>query len=71
MRSEAIFDIASKRTRIAALEEKMASPGFWDDNAAAREVMAEPTVLKAWVEPFDALKARVNEMEELRALLDE
>jgi peptide chain release factor 2 len=71
MRSEATFDIASKRARIAALEEQMSSPGFWDDNARAREVMAEATALKAWVEPFDSLQARARELEELRALLEE
>jgi peptide chain release factor 2 len=49
----------------------MSSPGFWDNNSAAREVMAEATTLKDWVEPFDALMNKVKELEELRALLDE
>ena len=49
----------------------MASPGFWDDNARAREVMAEATALKAWVEPFDSLQTRAKDLEELLALLDE
>jgi peptide chain release factor 2 len=48
----------------------MAAPGFWDDNAAAREVIAEAKQLKDWVEPWDALNSKVRELEELSALLE-
>ncbi len=49
----------------------MSAPGFWDDNSAAREVMAEAKSLKDWVEPFDALITKLKDLEELGALLDE
>ncbi|MGH7500166.1 MAG: peptide chain release factor 2 [Longimicrobiales bacterium] len=65
------LDVASKRGRIAELETQMSAPGFWDDNSAAREVMAEAKSLKDWVEPFDALITKLKDLEELGALLDE
>jgi peptide chain release factor 2 len=47
----------------------MATAGFWDAPAAAREVINEVKALKAWVEPWDALNARLTELTELGALL--
>jgi len=48
----------------------MAQPGFWDDQNGAREVIAEANELKAWVEPYDALTAKVAELTELGELLE-
>ena len=48
----------------------MAQPGFWDDQNAARDVIAEANELKAWVEPYDALRAKVDELTELHELLE-
>jgi hypothetical protein len=33
----------AKRERIAALDARMAEPGFWDSQDAAREVIAKRT----------------------------
>jgi peptide chain release factor 2 len=70
MRSEAIFDIARKRSKIAELDEKMAQPGFWDDQNAAREVIAEANGMKQWVEPWDELDRKTRELQEFGALLE-
>ena len=70
LRSEAIFDVAVKRMRIEALESRMAQNGFWDDNAAAREVITETQALKEWVEPFDEVDSKANELDELAAMLE-
>jgi peptide chain release factor 2 len=70
MRSEAIFDVEAKRTRIAALEARMAEPGFWDAQHAARDVIAEAKLLHDWVDPWDALSAKVVSLEELGTLLE-
>jgi peptide chain release factor 2 len=70
MRSEAIFDVEAKRTRIAALEAKMAEPGFWDAQNAARDVIAEAKSLHDWVDPWDALSAKVGSLEELGTMLE-
>jgi peptide chain release factor 2 len=47
----------------------MSQPGFWDSPDAAREVIAEANALKAWVEPWEALRARAHELTELAELL--
>src|SRR5687767_12436138 len=47
----------------------MSDPGFWNDADAARTVIAEANTLKAWVEPFNRLSAKTNELIELDELL--
>jgi peptide chain release factor 2 len=70
VRSEAIFDVAAKRERIAALDARMAEPGFWDSQNSARQVIDESNELKSWVEPIDVADRKVVELTELRELLD-
>jgi peptide chain release factor 2 len=48
----------------------MAQPGFWDAPAAAREIIAEAQDLKAWVDPLASLERRLDDLTELRELLD-
>jgi peptide chain release factor 2 len=47
----------------------MAEPGFWDNQEAAREVVQQVKTLRAWVEPFAALEARLREGGEWLELL--
>jgi peptide chain release factor 2 len=70
MRSEATFDVPTKKTRIAALEARMGEPGFWDSGNGTREVIAEVKLLKAWIEPWESLQAKTTSLEELRGLLE-
>jgi peptide chain release factor 2 len=70
MRSEAIFDIAGKQERIAALDARMAEPGFWDAQDAARDIIAEANQLKSWSEPWAALQNKARELAELAELLE-
>ena len=49
----------------------MAAAGFWDDPNAAREVIAQANDLKVWVEPWDELWKKVNELDELGSLIAE
>ena len=62
-RCEAIFDVANRREKITALEEKSVAPDFWNDQNAAKAVIDETNTLKAFVEPFDKLVADLEEME--------
>jgi peptide chain release factor 2 len=71
MRSEATFDIAGKQERIAALDARMAEPGFWDAQDAARSIIAEANQLKAWVEPWTELDRKARELTELAELLED
>lgn len=47
----------------------MAEGAFWNDQERAREVVQQVKVLKGWVEPWDALSARVASARELDELL--
>jgi peptide chain release factor 2 len=70
IRSEAIFDLTAKRERIAALESRMGEPSFWEAGDAARDTIAEANELKSWVEPWEQLKAKSIELQELADLLE-
>ena len=48
----------------------MASPGFWDNQAAAQHVIAEANDLKEWVEAWDGLDRRWRDLGELRELAE-
>ncbi|NIP57405.1 MAG: peptide chain release factor 2, partial [Gemmatimonadetes bacterium] len=69
-RSEVIFDVASKRSRLEELEGRMTEPGFWDDPDRAREITIEVNDLKGWIEPWEEAHERVTELAELATLLD-
>lgn len=65
------FDLDSKETALVGLEQRMASPGFWDQPDAARGVIEQANRLKAWTEPWASLTRRVDELTELADLLAE
>ncbi|MDE3151274.1 MAG: peptide chain release factor 2 [Gemmatimonadota bacterium] len=65
-----IFDIDGKRETLAALEARMADGAFWNDQEKARDVVQQVKKLKGWVEPFDALAARVSSARELAEMLE-
>ena len=65
------FDLESKEAALVGLEQRMASPGFWDQPDAAREVIEQANRLKAWTEPWSSLTQRVEELTELADLLAE
>jgi peptide chain release factor 2 len=49
----------------------MTAPGFWDNQDAAREVIAEANLLKAWVEPWAELDRKGRDLAELLELLQD
>nr|WP_197029364.1 peptide chain release factor 2 [Alicyclobacillus macrosporangiidus] len=57
------LDVAGKSSRIAALEEKMAAPGFWDDQSAAQKVIAEVNNLRSVVDRMNELQQRQEDLE--------
>ena len=71
MRSEVIFDAPELSNRLAALEERMGVPTFWDDNDAAQEVIQEVKRLRGWLDPYRAIESKLRELEEFGALLEE
>ncbi|HHY36234.1 MAG TPA: peptide chain release factor 2 [Firmicutes bacterium] len=65
------LDIAGKEARIAALEEEAARPGFWEDPAAAQEVMQELTRHRDAVQGFRQVEKELEELEVLAQLGEE
>ena len=63
-------DVATKAARISALEESMASPGFWDDQERAQEVIRELKAAKGLVEPHAELAASLAACSELLELAE-
>ncbi|QDT71201.1 Peptide chain release factor RF2 [Lacipirellula limnantheis] len=62
-----LFDCAGKQSRIAAIDQEMASPSFWDSQEKAQERVAERKGLIGIVKPLDeALKAS----DDLAAMLE-
>ena len=65
------FDVDTKQRALTEAEERMAEPGFWDDQTSAQEVVQRVKELRGWVEPFESLEGRIAsgvELEELLAL---
>lgn len=53
-----LFDCATKESQIAAIDQEMAAPDFWNDQEAAQEKVGERKSLLAIVKPItDALSA--------------
>jgi peptide chain release factor 2 len=68
--SGGFFDLASKREKIGELEQEMAAPGFWDDGQAAQKVIANANELKEWVNGWENLDHRLNDILELAELAE-
>jgi peptide chain release factor 2 len=48
----------------------MGSPDFWNNQESAQQVVQQVKTLKNWVEPFEAMSARVQSARELSEMLD-
>jgi peptide chain release factor 2 len=67
-RSWCVFDVAATQERIAALERRSASPGFWDDVEEAQEEMQQLTRLQEEVGVWLDLSKRVGDLVALLAM---
>ncbi|MCK5440222.1 MAG: PCRF domain-containing protein, partial [Gemmatimonadetes bacterium] len=65
-----MFDLPSKRERVAALETESAAPDFWVDNERARATLAEIKQNQSWVGEYDALRVEIDEAGEMLSLLE-
>lgn len=66
-----VFDVETKRHRLARLDEQSSAPGFWDDARQAQAVMQEASQIRTEVERLDALQTRLNDAQELAGLGDD
>lgn len=58
-----IFDIARKREEIQDKEMLTHEPDFWSDSARAEVIMKEIGSLKLWVEPYETLSKKIEDIE--------
>ncbi len=61
--------VDDKLQKIAELEAKMAEQNFWDDHAAAQNVVSEVSKLKSAIEPLRAYLRRVDDIKVLEELV--
>ncbi|MFG6495465.1 peptide chain release factor 2 [Fictibacillus sp. UD] len=66
-----LFDLDSKKARIAELDEQMSAPTFWDDQNAAQVVINEANGLKEQVNEFEALSSSYEDLEVAHELVKE
>ena len=66
-----LFDLPAKETALAKLNQRMAAPGFWDDQEAAQTTVQELKQLKAIVEPLNKLIARLDDARTMIDMLHE
>lgn len=59
------FDLAVKEQKVKALEEKMTSPGFWDDQTASQKVIEELGELRLWTVPYHDIKSKFLDIQEM------
>ncbi|MFD0955517.1 peptide chain release factor 2 [Virgibacillus alimentarius] len=57
------LDLDHKKERIKELEFQMTTPGFWDDPDSAQKVIDESNGLKGYVEKFEELEERLDNLE--------
>jgi peptide chain release factor 2 len=59
------FDLAGKKSEFAQLQEKMSSPGFWDNQEVAQGVVSRISALKAIIEPVEEISRESKDLTEL------
>lgn len=58
-----LFDLDSKKARIAELEARMSDPAFWDNQSVAQKVIQESNGLKNDVESFETVEETLENLE--------
>jgi peptide chain release factor 2 len=57
-----------KRAEVAALEQRAAAPGFWDDQAAAQSTMSQAAELRDEIDGYAAIRAELDDLELLNEM---
>ncbi len=71
MRWEVIFDLSTKESRLAELEEEVSAPDFWDDNERALAISRERSDLADQVERVAQLQTSISDLDVLLELTQE
>ncbi len=62
--------MSDNASRLRALEDQQALPGFWADPDAARVSVQQIKILRNWLVPYESLNSRLAGALELAALLE-
>ncbi|HHV19946.1 MAG TPA: peptide chain release factor 2 [Propionibacterium sp.] len=68
---EAVIDPETKRAEIARLEEEVAAPDLWDDQANAQRVTSRLSAVQGELERVSGLRARLDDLVVLVELAEE
>lgn len=71
MPSGTLFDYPKKLDDLAAVEQKMAAPNFWDNQEAARDVVGKLKALRAVIEPVRKVLGASDDLTAMGQLLEE
>ena len=70
-RSGGIFDVERREATVEELNQKRLQPGYWDDPSAAQQNERAIAAEKEWLDAWDDLKRRAEDVETLIELADE
>ncbi|MDX1439547.1 MAG: peptide chain release factor 2, partial [Rubricoccaceae bacterium] len=65
------LDIDGRKERLAELQQQRLDPSFWDDPASAQKTEKEVSLLKSWIDAFESLVRRRDDILTLQELQDE
>jgi peptide chain release factor 2 len=71
MRSGAIFDVEERRITVQELNQQRLEPDFWDDPDEAQRIEKRIAEEKDWIEAWEDLKQRAEDIETLVELAEE
>ncbi len=66
-----VFDLATKKTQIAKLEEESVAEDFWSDNRKAQTQMQQMNALREEVVTWEGIATQLNDLLGLSQLLEE
>ncbi|MDF9714749.1 peptide chain release factor 2 [Nocardioides sp. ChNu-153] len=68
---EQVLDVESMQREVAALQEEVAAPDLWDDQANAQRVTGRLSALQGELERFETLRGRIEDLEIMVELAQE
>ena len=70
MTRRSAFDLPGKKILALELEARSQNPGFWNNPQAARQALHDASRLRNEINPWDALRSRCRDLQELTALAE-
>jgi peptide chain release factor 2 len=68
---ETLFDFTGKQTKVRAIEDRLATPDFWNNQEKALETVAELKALKAVLKPMEEILRAADNLDALVEMAQE